>query len=180
METRLFVNDIQINYYDSHPGTDGMAAVVLVHGLGGCWQAWKYQQQFLEAQGFRVVAVDLRGHAGSDQPHTAYTVELMADDVGQLIERLDLAPCAVVGHSLGGMVSYQLAATRSELVSRLVIINSFSRIPKISLKAIVKVVYRTSLIYGLGLQAWAHALAWELLPRLDRPICGQSCWTCRP
>jgi len=92
----------------------------------------------------------------------------MADDVAKLIEHLESGPCYVVGHSLGGMVSFQLAASRPELVKKLVIINSFSRIPKVKPKAVLKLLYRTSIIYGLGLQAWGRALSWELLPRRNQ------------
>ena len=114
------------------------------------------------------MAVDLRGHAGSDQPHTAYTVELMADDVAELLQRLGVSRFAVVGHSLGGMVAYRMAATHLENVTSLVIINSFSRIPKVSAKAIAKLLQRTFIVYALGLDAWGRVLAKQLLPRDDQ------------
>lgn len=168
MENTVRVNSIDLHYYDSAPDETGRKTVALIHGLGGCWQAWEFQLAYLEGLGLRVIAVDLRGHAGSSKPPGANTVELMADDVARLIERLGVGPCFVVGHSLGGMVSYQLAATRHELVKRLVIINSFSRIPKVKPKAIFKLLYRTSIIYGLGLQTWGRVLARELLPHRDQ------------
>jgi len=169
METSVRVNSIDMNYFDSAPGAAGGEAVVLIHGLGGCWQAWRFQQRFLEELGgVRVVALDLRGHGGSSKPHSPFTIEEMADDVAALMERLSLGPSLVVGHSLGGMVSFCLAAVRPDLVKRLIIINSFSRIPKVRLKAVVKLVFRTSIIYTFGLKAWGRVLAWELLPGVDQ------------
>jgi 3-oxoadipate enol-lactonase len=168
MENRLSVNGIDVNYYDTNPQDSTATPVVLVHGLGGCWQAWDFQIPFLEEQGYRVVAMDQRGHGKSSKPHSPYTVALLAQDVIGLTQQLGLRPFYLVGHSLGGMVSFHLAATRPDLVERLMIINSFSRIPTIKPKAILKLFYRTGIIYGLGLQAWARVLSWELLPRVDQ------------
>lgn len=180
METTARVNGIDLNYYDSAPGAGDLQPVLFVHGLGGCWQAWQFQEPaFAAASAYRIVAVDLRGHGRSSKPHESNTVSLMAQDLAELVGQLGLGSVYLVGHSLGGMVSFQLAATRPDLVSRLAIINSFSRIPSVKPKAIFKLIYRTSIIYGLGLQAWARALSWELLPHshqadLRRKLVGLS------
>lgn len=169
MERTARVNGIEVNYYDSAPGETKLQPVLFMHGLGGCWQAWQFQEPAFAARGgYRFIAVDLRGHGQSSKPHAPYTVEQMAQDVAELIDELRLGPVYLVGHSLGGMVSFQLAATRPDMVSRLVIINSFSRIPSVKPKTIFKLFYRTSIIYGLGLKAWAKVLSWELLPRSDQ------------
>jgi 3-oxoadipate enol-lactonase len=168
MERKLRIGETEINFYDSDPEGERRRAVLLIHGLGGCWQLWRYQLDYLEELGLRVIAVDLRGHGGSTKDPVPYTVEMLAQDVAGLMEELELEPCAVVGHSLGGMVANQLAATRQELVSRLVIINSFSRIPKMNLKALGKVIQRFFIIYVLGMEAWARVLSRQLLPRADQ------------
>lgn len=68
-----------------------------------------------------VYAVNLRGHGPSDWPGT-YSVSLMADDVMHLLDSgLGRVPVDLVGHSLGGLVACQVAATRPELVRRLVL-----------------------------------------------------------
>ncbi len=179
MEATIRVNGIDINYDDTAPGNNDLQPVLLVHGLGGCWQAWQFQEPALQQAGFRTISVDLRGHGRSSKPHAPNTVALMSQDLAELIGALGLGPVYLVGHSLGGMVSFNLAATRPDLVARLAIINSFSRIPSVKPKAIVKLIYRTSIIYGLGLQAWAWALSWELLPHshqadLRRKLVGLS------
>lgn len=169
MENKLRINAIDVNYFDSDPEGADKRAVLLIHGLGGCWQVWRHQQDFLaELDDVRVIAVDLRGHGGSTKSHEPYTIEMLADDVASLIEELSLGPCLVVGHSLGGMVAYQLAAVRSDLVWRLIIINSFSRIPKVSFKALGKMLQRTFIIYVMGLPAWARVLSRQLLPGDDQ------------
>jgi len=169
MESTISVNGIDLNYYDSAPGNGDLQPVVFLHGLGGCWQAWQFQEPVLASHGgYRVIALDQRGHGRSSKPHSVSSVELLALDVVELIEALSLGRIYLVGHSLGGMVSYQLASTRPDLVARLAIINSFARIPTVKPKSIFKLFYRTSIIYGLGLQAWARALSWELLPSREQ------------
>ncbi len=166
MENKLRINAIDINYHDSDPQGSHKRVVLLIHGLGGCWQVWRYQQDFLkDLDDVRVITVDLRGHGGSTKPRDPYTIEMLAEDVAGLIEELSLGACLVVGHSLGGMVACQLAAVRPDLVSSLIIINSFSRIPRLNLKALVKMVQRTFIIYVMGLKAWARILSKQLLPR---------------
>jgi 3-oxoadipate enol-lactonase len=169
MESTVEVNGIQLNYYDSAPGNGDLQPVVFLHGLGGCWQAWQFQEPAIASHGgYRIIALDQRGHGKTSKPHTPYSVALLALDVVELLKQLALKPVYLVGHSLGGMVSYQLASTRPDLVARLVIINSFARIPSVKPKSIFKLFYRTSIIYGLGLQAWARVLSWEILPRADQ------------
>jgi 3-oxoadipate enol-lactonase len=163
MERTVSANGINLHYYDTD-GAGGKPVVLLAHGLGGCFEAWEFQIPVLEQAGFRVIAVDLRGHGRSDKPHDPYTMKILAGDLAALLDQLSVGPVAVVGHSLGGMVSTQLAGVRPDLVSRLVIINSFAKIPAIRPKGIFKLVFRTSVIYGLGLRAWGRWLSWELLP----------------
>jgi len=68
-----------------------------------------------------VYAVNLRGHGPSDWPGT-YSIQLLADDVTGLLDgRLGREPVDLVGHSLGGLVACQVAATCPELVRRVVL-----------------------------------------------------------
>lgn len=68
----------------------------------------------------RVVTIDQRGHGLSDRaPH--YSRAGYVADAAAVIEQLGLAPAIVVGHSLGGINAFQLAARRPDLVRALVI-----------------------------------------------------------
>lgn len=68
-----------------------------------------------------VVLLDQRGHGRSAAPEVGYELPDLAADAAGLLAALDLAPVAVVGHSLGARVALTLAATQPELVSRLVL-----------------------------------------------------------
>jgi pimeloyl-ACP methyl ester carboxylesterase len=67
-----------------------------------------------------VFAVDLRGHGDSDWPGR-YSIGEMARDVRALLPILASAPVDLVGHSLGGLVACQVAATSAARVRRLVL-----------------------------------------------------------
>jgi 3-oxoadipate enol-lactonase len=100
-------------------GVAGAPPVVLLHALGESRQDWAGIAERL-AEDFRVLAVDLRGHGGSDWQGD-YSCRLMADDVARLLDHLELQAVTVLGHSLGGVVAYLLADRRPDLVARLVI-----------------------------------------------------------
>ena len=68
----------------------------------------------------RVVTIDQRGHGLSDRAPDYSRAGYVAD-AAAVIEQLGLAPAIVLGHSLGGINAFQLAARRANLVRALVI-----------------------------------------------------------
>lgn len=93
--------------------------MVLLHATGEASASWAPVTP-LVAEGFRVVAVDLRGHGASDWPGL-YSLELMRDDVVGVLDGLGLSGVTLLGHSLGGAVAYLVASVRPGLVRRLVV-----------------------------------------------------------
>lgn len=96
--------------------------VLLLHGLGESSAGWTEVGPALAAsgQGRRVVAVDLRGHGGSGRPGV-YGYDVMAADVKDLWQTLGDTSATIVGHSLGGVLAYLLAASERDRVVRLVV-----------------------------------------------------------
>lgn len=95
--------------------------VVLVHGVTGWWRTWWRVGPALAEHGWRVVAVDLRGHGHSPQIDGHVTVGDLAADIGAVIERVGAPVDALIGHSLGAAVSAELAHLRPELMRRMVL-----------------------------------------------------------
>jgi esterase len=95
--------------------------ILILHGLLGSARNWTgIAKQLADTR--RVFALDLRNHARSPWADTM-SFEEMAGDVATFIERHDLSPCALIGHSLGGKVAMRLALTRANLVERLVAVD---------------------------------------------------------
>ncbi|MFC4395634.1 alpha/beta fold hydrolase [Arthrobacter sedimenti] len=100
-------------------GDPGAPPVVLLHALGDTAGDWGTIAAGLEP-GFRVFAIDLRGHGGSGRPGK-YSFELMRDDVVAVLDALDLHDVILVGHSMGGVVAYLVALAQSGRLARLVV-----------------------------------------------------------
>jgi esterase len=97
------------------------APVVVLHGLLGSARNWTgIARQLADTR--RVFALDLRNHGRSPWADTM-SFEEMAGDVAAFIERHELRPADVIGHSLGGKVAMRLVLTRAALVERLVVVD---------------------------------------------------------
>jgi pimeloyl-ACP methyl ester carboxylesterase len=94
--------------------------LLLVHGLGADRRIWQgTMRQF--ADRWRVVAVDLPGHGESEKPDHAYTPEYFARVLRGLGRALRLDDVVVVGSSLGGRVTLELAASYPAWVRAIVL-----------------------------------------------------------
>lgn len=98
---------------------------VLLHGLGETHDSWLMQQRALSSE-FRTYAYDVRGHGDTPIGDADGTLEQLGGDLIELLEALGPEPRALVGYSLGGTVVLLAAATRPDLVSRVVAIGSSS------------------------------------------------------
>ena len=98
MSTITTKDGTQIYYKDWGKGP----VVTFSHGWPLSSDAWDGQMLFLEQNGFRVVALDRRGHGRSSQAATGNDMNGYADDLAAVIEALDLKDATLVGHSTGG------------------------------------------------------------------------------
>ena len=112
------------------------ALVVLAPGMGDTRNAYRFLVPALAEAGYRVAAVDLRGHGESSTGWPSYTRTDTANDLIALIRHLG-GPAVIVGHSFAGGSATIAAAQEPELVSAVVAIDPFTRVPKISLGAFV-------------------------------------------
>jgi pimeloyl-ACP methyl ester carboxylesterase len=92
--------------------------VLLLHGWPECWYSWRRQFAPFAAAGYRVVALDQRGYARSDQPEdvSAYTLLHLAGDVVNLIRELGEEQAILVGHDFGAPVAWVTTMLRPDVV----------------------------------------------------------------
>ncbi len=83
---------------------------LLVHGVTGWWRTWWRVGPALADAGWRVVAVDLRGHGLSPRLDGNVTVRDLAADLASTVAAIGRPIDLLVGHSLGGAVAAELAA----------------------------------------------------------------------
>jgi pimeloyl-ACP methyl ester carboxylesterase len=107
-------------------GGEGGLPVVLVHSLAGNAGHWQAQLAHLRRTR-RALALDLRGHGGSDVPDGGdYAIEALAGDVAAVVDGIGLDRFALVGHSLGGGVALAYAGMHPERVDRLLLLDSIA------------------------------------------------------
>jgi non-heme chloroperoxidase len=106
--------------------------IVFSHGWPLSADAFEDQMFFLVSHGYRCIAHDRRGHGRSSQPWNGNDLDTYADDLAELVEKLDLKDAIHVGHSTGGgeVVRY-ISRHTSERVSKAVLIGA---IPPLMLK----------------------------------------------
>ncbi|HMK63005.1 MAG TPA: alpha/beta fold hydrolase [Acidimicrobiales bacterium] len=120
--------------------------VVFLHGWGLDHRAYKSALNRLVSAGMHVVAPALPGCGGSHPiEDERTTIDGLADWLAELVERLDLEPVVVVGHSFGGALAIAFAHRHRQSVRALVLVNS------------------------LGASAWAHR-GGVLRSMADRPL----------
>jgi 3-oxoadipate enol-lactonase len=92
--------------------------LLLLTGLG--YAIWSWQRQLPDwSRSFRCIAVENRGTGRSPKPPGPYTIEQMADDAAEMLER---RRAHVVGYSMGGYLAQTLALRHPQLVDGLVLV----------------------------------------------------------
>ncbi|GAA4466678.1 alpha/beta fold hydrolase [Phytohabitans houttuyneae] len=109
----LAANGIQLSYQRSGSGEP----VLLIMGSSAAGHVWTlHQTPALHKAGYETVVFDNRGIPPSDAPPGKYTLPELVADTKALIEELDLAPCRIVGTSMGAMIAQELAIGWPDLV----------------------------------------------------------------
>ncbi|WP_334677482.1 alpha/beta fold hydrolase [Klebsiella pneumoniae] len=91
-----------VNIYFKDWGPKEAQPIVFHHGWPLSADDWDNQMLFFLAEGFRVIAIDRRGHGRSDQVSEGHDMDHYAADVSAVVEHLDLRNAVHVGHSTGG------------------------------------------------------------------------------
>jgi non-heme chloroperoxidase len=87
--------------------------IVFIHGWPLSHEMWEYQFNALPQQGYRCVAVTLRGFGRSSQPWGEHNYDVWAADVQKVLAALDLRDAALVGFSMGGAIALRYAAAHN-------------------------------------------------------------------
>ena len=97
-----FAPGVSISYEVHGAGGD---AALLLHGFGVSSEAWRDLQPYLEPH-LRLYLLDLKGFGLSSAPRDgAYSIQDQAAIVAAFMERLQLPPLTLIGHSYGGSVA---------------------------------------------------------------------------
>lgn len=147
--------------------------VILMHGGGQTRHSWGKAARELVRMGLYVISLDLRGHGESDwAPDGNYAMDAFIADLKSVIDTLS-APAALVGASLGGMVSLVAGGENRDLpVSALILVDV---VPRLERKGVARI---TDFMLGnpegfASLEEAADAVA-RYLPNRQRPADNQG------
>lgn len=107
---------------------DGQPVVVFIHGAQQDHSCWGLQSRWFAHHGFSVLAPDLPGH-GLSAGEPLASVEAIADWIVALLDTLGVAQARIVGHSMGSLVTVELAVRHAERVKQVVLIGTSLPMP---------------------------------------------------
>jgi non-heme chloroperoxidase len=122
MPTITADDGVRLAYTES--GDPAGRPVVLVAGFKAAATSWLYQAPALADAGYRVIAVDLRGHGAAERPASGVDMARRGRDLRDVMAGLDLQGAALVGGSMGGNTIWSyLAQCGGDRVSAIVIVD---------------------------------------------------------
>ena len=119
-------NGVKIHYAALSPkGGAAAPLVVMIHGFPDFWYSWRKQMRALADNGYRAVAVDLRGYNLSDKPKGVdnYAMPLLVSDIAAVVKAEGAERAVIVGHDWGGSVAWNVAMRKPEITELLIICN---------------------------------------------------------
>lgn len=106
-------------YYEVHGPVDGQPVLLLHDGLANT-EWWANLAPVLVATGYRVVAMDSRGHGRSAWSDASILYEQMAVDVITLLDHLGIVKTNVIGWGDGAIITLDLAIRYPERLDRVI------------------------------------------------------------
>jgi pimeloyl-ACP methyl ester carboxylesterase len=167
-----FLPSCRIYYLDENVTASN--SVLLLHGLGVNSTSWLYQIPSLIQAGFRPIAPDAPGFGQSTYPGGRAAIVHFVEPITALLEKLQIQHIDVVGISMGGTMALQLALDHPQLVSRLVLVNTFAHLNIISLRSLPYFLSRFILVHTLGLSTQAKTVAKYIFPYPDQELLRQG------
>jgi pimeloyl-ACP methyl ester carboxylesterase len=110
---RLLTNGVRLAYERYGSGEP----VLFIMGTGAAGRVWTvHQTPALVRAGYEAITLDNRGIPPSDCPPGRYSLADLVSDTRGLIEELRLAPCRIVGVSMGALIAQELVIGSPHLV----------------------------------------------------------------
>ncbi|HET6474388.1 MAG TPA: alpha/beta hydrolase [Pseudomonadales bacterium] len=114
---------LRFYYRDWASAKPNAQALVLLHGYTGHARSWDALARTLSPR-YRVLALDQRGHGQTDwAPRDQYDTSEMITDLEAFVAALELENFALLGLSMGGLVSIGYAGKRPPQLAKLVIVD---------------------------------------------------------
>ncbi len=118
----------QICVYDSETGSRGV--VLLSHSILSAAHMWEVQASLLHKGGFRVLAMDTRGHGDSGATDLGFSLDDLGQDCIGVLDALGTDRAHFMGLSLGGMIGIGLGIHHAARFESFVICDTRADMPQ--------------------------------------------------
>ena len=159
----LRIDDVELNYVDTGAGPP----LVFLHGLGSRVEDWQFHLEHF-SRDFRCLAFDLPGSGKSvDNAHPLgpFTLPGYARVIAAALRTLNVERAHLVGLSMGGMTSLQLALDEPALFRSVTVVNALASMQPRNLKERMLLGVRSLVTRTLGPKGIARAIAPKLFPK---------------
>lgn len=95
--------------------------LIILHGLFGFSDNWQTQAKKL-SEYFQVILVDQRNH-GHSEWNEAFSYDLLAEDLMELISDLNLDKVFLLGHSMGGKTVMRFSQLHEERIEKMIVVD---------------------------------------------------------
>jgi 3-oxoadipate enol-lactonase len=140
--------------------------MVFVHGIWANHLTWINQIRFFSKL-TEIYILDLLGHGKSDKPKEGISIDLLSEIVKGIIEKLEIRKPVVIGHSLGGFITQNIALKYPELISKIVLVCTGVDLELFGIKIEIPKYILVFLKNLLSLGIWN--LLYKVLPNLSSP-----------
>ena len=96
--------------------------VVIAHGLLGMLDNWRTFSKKLAEEGYRVISIDQRNHGKSFHSED-FDYELLAEDLNQFVDEMELDKIHTIGHSMGGKMVMRFLELYPERVDKTIVVD---------------------------------------------------------
>jgi len=120
---KTFVGTTMKLFHKKYPCVENESAdyLFILHGLFGMLDNWHNMAKKLSAH-YNVITVDQRNHGHS--PHSdEMSFELMANDLAELMNALEISSAHVLGHSMGGKTVMKFADLHPDKLEKLIVVD---------------------------------------------------------
>ncbi len=150
------INGLNINYFEKGKGP----LVVLLHGWGSNISLFTSMTEVL-CKKYKVVAMDMPGFGGSDEPKDIWSVDNYTDFVIDFVREYNADEVVFLGHSFGGRVIIKMFERESLpfKISKLILTGSAGIVPQKTPKQI-----RRQKIYKMTRKIYSSALFTKIFP----------------
>jgi non-heme chloroperoxidase len=114
-------NTLNINFAEQ--GDSSPVPLLLLHGYADSWHSFELVLPYLP-ESIHTLALTQRGHGESSRPTTGYSVEILAADLSDFMDKLNLEKAVVAGGSSGGITARRFAIDHPDRTSGLVLLGS--------------------------------------------------------